>query len=81
MQTRSKRPRFDRNVFGAADRNNIELSKLSKVFEELENWEAHLRSEPAVTHKLLALDVGGQSSAIERRTNPASHSPERGPTL
>ncbi len=64
---------------GAAEKINIELSSLSKVFEELETWETELRSNPEIVQKLKSLEkqapVQGEGTVLERRKRSLTRKP------
>lgn len=63
----------------AAEQTNIELSSLSKVFEELETWEAELRSSPEIVQKLKSLEKQapdqGEGVVLERRKRSLTRKP------
>lgn len=64
---------------GAVEKINIEPQSLSKVFEELENWETCLRAEPEVMQKLLALETADSGPEEQRKIEGRRPSPMRGP--
>jgi len=57
-------------------------SDLSLLFQELEQWEAVLKSEPDVIHKLREFDAASQVSSDAGQEKPEGRppSPVRGPS-
>jgi len=59
---------------GARKPSSIEPESLSKVFDELKDWEVCLRADPAIAQKLLVIDE-------KRRTDPSAQKIKKRPTL
>ena len=65
---------------GAVRGTDIEPESLSKVFDELKDWEVCLRSDPVLVQKLLALEETQPdiTKSTKARQGPAIR---RGPSL
>lgn len=65
---------------GAVTGTKVEPESLSKVFDELKDWEVCLRSDPVLVQKLLALEETqpDRTKSKEARQRPALR---RGPSL
>ena len=61
---------------GAANQTNLETASLHSILDELEEWEAFLKTEPELIHKLRSLDEAAKPN--QKSPSPA---PPRGPTL
>ena len=61
---------------GAANQTNLETASLHSILDELEEWEAFLKAEPELIHKLRSFDEAAKPSQ-----KPPSPARPRGPSL
>lgn len=67
--------------FGADDRSNLEPDALPSILEQLEEWEAYLKSEPEVMHKLREFERAASEGEILENVKPLRPARSRGPSL
>ena len=61
---------------GAANQTNLETASLHPILDELEKWEAFLKAEPELIHKLRSFDkVAKPSQKLPSPSGP------QGPSL
>jgi hypothetical protein len=68
-------------AFGAAERTYLEPNQLSSVLEELESWEAYLKAEPELIHKLRAFENAAAGEENEQKNAVRLPTRPRGPSL
>ena len=69
---------------GAADRNNLEHAPFVSVLDELEEWEAYLKSDPEIVHRLRAFSLAADGVETVQKIDPdprPGRSRSRGPSL
>ena len=52
-------------INGAVDRKNLEPAPFISILDELEQWEAYLKAEPEVIHKLQAFEQAARDTGSE----------------
>ncbi len=63
-------------IVGAANQTNLEPASLHSILDELEEWEAFLKAEPELIHKLRSFDEAAKPSQ-----KPPCPARPRGPSL
>jgi len=66
-------------VIGAVDGSNLETAPFISILDELEEWEAFLKAEPEVIHKLRAFERA--ADGLSENAPIPTRKRQRGPSL